>query len=109
MTMIQPHEIRFTQADYLRKAREIAGLTQQQLADRIGIDRASVINYEKRGTRKRYILRDWAEATEVSLAQISNVDPSDYKTPVSHPRTPRTTSTRPRGRNTPTAPNGRTR
>ena len=85
MTMIQPHEIRFTQADYLRKAREIAGLTQQQLADRIGIDRASVINYEKRGTRKRYILRDWAEATGVSLAQISKADPLDYKADLFRP------------------------
>lgn len=70
MSTATPARIHFTQADYLKKAREIAGLTQQQLADRIGIDRASVISYEKRGTRKQYILRDWADVTGVAREDL---------------------------------------
>lgn len=72
--------IHFTQADRLRKAREMAGLTQQQLADIIGIDRASVVSYEKRGTRKDYILRYWAEITRVASEDLQPEQrPSDYK------------------------------
>lgn len=110
MTMIQPTEIRFTQADYLRKAREIAGLTQQQLADEIGIDRASVVKYEKVGTPKQYILRDWAEVTGVSLKQLSQPGLRDYKATISdtllHPmRIAR--KSRPSNRRGNTGPKGR--
>lgn len=108
MTMIQPHEIRFTQADYLRKARELAGLTQQQIADQIGIDRASVVKYEKVGTPKQYILRGWAEATGVSVEQLAEQGTSDYKALVSRPETkilPRANTPR---RSRPTNRNGNT-
>ncbi|RZT59360.1 helix-turn-helix protein [Microcella alkaliphila] len=80
MSTATPVRIHFTQADFLKKAREIAGLTQQQIADRIGIDRASVIAYEKRGTKKEYILREWADVTGVAredLAPRREDQPSD--------------------------------
>jgi transcriptional regulator with XRE-family HTH domain len=77
--------ISFSQADYLKKAREMAGLTQQELADKIGVDRASVIAYEKRGTKKGYILREWADITGVFLDDLQPATeprPSDYKAAV---------------------------
>lgn len=97
MTMIQ-----FTQADYLRKAREIAGLSQDELAERLGVSRASIGNYEKRGTKKKMVLRLYAEITGVPESELKP-QPSDYKSQVS--RRPalsrpsnRSASTRPRSR-----------
>lgn len=43
----------WTLADRLRKAREMAELDQAQMADRIGVSRRSVINYEKANTDPR--------------------------------------------------------
>lgn len=67
----QPERTRvpvFSVGDRLRKARETAGLSQQELADAVGIARASVVNYEKAHTAPRVIvLRAWALATGVPL------------------------------------------
>ena len=58
----------FTIGDRLWKARETAGMSQQRLADVVGIARASVVNYEKGHTAPREIvLRAWALATGVPL------------------------------------------
>jgi transcriptional regulator with XRE-family HTH domain len=47
--------------DRLRKARETAHLTQQQLATMMGVARSSVVNYETgRGVPGRPVLLSWA-------------------------------------------------
>ena len=58
----------WTLADRLRKAREHAHLTQQELADQIGISRASVVNYETgRHSPPRPVMLSWSMATGVDL------------------------------------------
>lgn len=59
----------FTVHDRLRKAREVAGLEQAELAERIEVDRGSVSNYETGKTTrlKRPVLRRWALACDVDL------------------------------------------
>jgi transcriptional regulator with XRE-family HTH domain len=52
--------------DKIRKAREHAGLSQQELADRLSVTRTSVINWERGHTRPlRLILRLLAQETGV--------------------------------------------
>lgn len=51
----------------MRKAREFAGLTQQQLSDAIGVSRHSISTYEGRGTNSRPVLLSWALCCGVSL------------------------------------------
>jgi transcriptional regulator with XRE-family HTH domain len=65
----------FTVADRLRKAREYAGLEQNELAERIGLGRTTISNYE-RGTTppKRPLLLSWAMATGVSLDWLRGFD-----------------------------------
>jgi transcriptional regulator with XRE-family HTH domain len=68
----QPSPPEWTIADRLRKARESAGLDQGELAERIGIARSTVSNYE-RGTHtpRRPIIRLWAEETGVPMDWLS--------------------------------------
>lgn len=66
----------WTVADRLRKARESAGLEQQELATMIDCSRQTVGNYENNNwdrTRRRATLRLWAWACGVDPAWI---DPS---------------------------------
>lgn len=67
----------FTQADRLRKARELTGLDQTQFAERAGISRQTVSNYEGglREPRGLY-LRAWAEATGVDMHWLQTGEPS---------------------------------
>lgn len=59
---------RFTLADRLRKSREWAGLEQSELAERIGLGRTTIGNYERGVTpAKRPLLLSWAIATGVPL------------------------------------------
>ena len=61
----------WTLADRLRKAREHARLTQQELADHIGISRASVVNYETgRHAPSRPVLLSWSMATGVDMGWL---------------------------------------
>lgn len=63
----------WTLGDRLRKAREFAGLDQDDLAAAIGISRGTVSNYELgRGQKapKVYVLRDWAKTCGVPLEWI---------------------------------------
>lgn len=46
----------WTVADKIRKAREHAGLSQQQLADRLSVTRTSIVNWERGHTRPLRVL-----------------------------------------------------
>ena len=65
------HIPEWTQGDRLRKAREDAGLDQKELADRIGVSRATISNAEV-GSREtlEVTIRAWAMATGVPLAWL---------------------------------------
>jgi DNA-binding XRE family transcriptional regulator len=72
----QPHQHRvpaWTVGDRLRKAREESGLSQQELADAIGVSRNTISNHEV-GVGKRdpqtLLVRAWAAATDVSVEWI---------------------------------------
>jgi transcriptional regulator with XRE-family HTH domain len=74
----------FHQGDWLRKAREHAGLEKQQLADEIGIHRASVARYESGEQRvKRPVLIAWAMVTGVPLEWLETgvVRPEGFEPP----------------------------
>jgi DNA-binding XRE family transcriptional regulator len=55
----------------LRLARDAAGFNQEELADRIGISRRTVANYEvgRHPTRRPYLL-SWALATGVDISWL---------------------------------------
>lgn len=58
----------WTVGDRLRKARGVAGLTTSELADRIGVSKATVTNAESgRHRARRITLNAWAMATGVSV------------------------------------------
>lgn len=58
----------FTVSDRCRKAREIAGLEQQELADRIEVSRGTISNYETAAVApRRIVLRAWAFACGVDF------------------------------------------
>ena len=70
----------WTLGDRLRKAREYAGLHQQQLADEIGISRRSVSAYESSDTPpRRPVMLSWSLVTGVSLTwlQTGEAGPDD--------------------------------
>ena len=78
MTLLAPtqrkaHIPTWTLADRLRKAREDANLTQQELAELTGISHTSIKNYEggKRTPRVLY-LRAWSEATGVPACWLDS-------------------------------------
>ena len=53
----------------------MAGLTQLELAERAGIARSSVVNYETdHSTPRLIVLRAWAHETGVSLAWLLDDD-----------------------------------
>lgn len=61
---------RFTLADRLTKARSIAGLTQQQLADALGISRKSVVRYETDADPRFDMVSRWADACGVDAVWL---------------------------------------
>lgn len=66
----------WTLGDRLRKAREDAGLQQQELADRIGISRRSVSAYESDDSiPRRPVLVVWALGTGVKLHWLQDEAP----------------------------------
>lgn len=73
--------------DRLRKAREAAGFTQQQLAEITTISLASIKNYEagKRIPKPLYI-RAWAEATGVPAVWLETGDEPEDITNLYTPR-----------------------
>lgn len=57
----------------LRAAREGAGLTQQQIADELGVALKTVNNYENPnyvGAKKAYVVRAWAELCGRNFEEI---------------------------------------
>ena len=62
----------FTIHDRLRKAREASGLDQHQLAEAMGVSRATVSNYETGFSSKprKIVLNAWAMATGVPIQWI---------------------------------------
>ncbi len=62
----------WTLGDRLRKARESAGLKQAELAGKIGISRASIVNYEAgRYVPSRPVLLSWALCCGVDWAWLT--------------------------------------
>ncbi|WP_423243330.1 helix-turn-helix domain-containing protein [Actinomyces lilanjuaniae] len=61
-----PH---FTIYDRLRKAREVSGLDQTELAERIGVSRTSVSSYEagRIARPRKIVLNAWGLATGVPV------------------------------------------
>lgn len=65
----------FTLGDRLRKAREWAGLTQQELADEMGVSRKTIVNYEHGATRaSKLVLRAWSLTTKVPIEWLRGED-----------------------------------
>src|SRR5260221_8971659 len=66
----------WTLGDRLRKARESAGLKQAELAGKIGISRASIVNYEAgRYVPSRPVLLSWALCCGVDWAWLTGGGP----------------------------------
>lgn len=64
---------RWTLGEHLRKAREGAGLSQQDLADKLGLSRRSVTTYERdEVVPKHTTLKKWALCCEVPLDWLVN-------------------------------------
>lgn len=58
----------FTLGDYMRKARESAGLSSEGMAEQLGVSRNTVTNYERDNTEPTFTrLRLWARITGVDL------------------------------------------
>jgi transcriptional regulator with XRE-family HTH domain len=72
----------WTLGDRLRKAREHAGLMQAELAAKIGISRASIINYETgRHIPSRPVLLSWALSCGVDLGWLAGEPPTGPAVP----------------------------
>ena len=69
----------WTLQDRLRKARDVAGMDQQQLADAMGVSRRTITNSEQGHVTVRTItVRAWALATGVDPAWLeTGIEPSD--------------------------------
>lgn len=60
-------------SDRLRKVRELAGMSQQELAEAIGASRRTIATYESPSwtkPRRSYFLREWARVTGHSVEWI---------------------------------------
>lgn len=58
----------FTIGDRLQKSREEAGITVEQMAERLGVSKSSVSNYERDVTEMRPSkLSEWADVTGVPV------------------------------------------
>lgn len=67
----------WTTGERLAKARSLTGLTQAQFAERIGISRGSVVNYEGDATTpRRVVLNAWAAETGVPVEWLVGSDPT---------------------------------
>lgn len=85
----------FTIHDRLRKAREIAGLEQAELAERMGVSRGTIGNNEAGKVNVRPItIKAWALATGVDVRWLetgrATISPDDGgSVTVSYPQAPR--------------------
>ena len=78
---LRPDDVSFDVADRLRKAREMAGYEQGELAKMIDVSRTTVGNYEHRHVRPvRNTVKLWAMATGVPYTWImTGVWPDDSR------------------------------
>src|SRR5579862_107484 len=63
----------WTLGDRLRKSREVAGMTREEMADRLGTTKASVWNWENDVSKPRDVLattQEWADLTQVEVEWI---------------------------------------
>lgn len=78
MTQTTPGRIpTWTLGERIRKAREDAGLSQQQFADRLGVDRKSVTNWEGNRHAPRY--RDVMLVSLVADVDLGWLAGDDYQ------------------------------
>lgn len=69
---------KFDLADRLRKSRELAGLTQADIAERLSYARTSVAAWEAGRVEPRaVILESWAALTGVDLDWLDDTPPSE--------------------------------
>lgn len=65
-------------SEKIRKARDVAGLTQEELADAIGVSRRTVASYESQGVAPRKAtLAKLASALKVSVKYLSDDECTD--------------------------------
>lgn len=69
-TMITPE---WTLGDRLEKARKAAGLTQDELADRLGVSKKTVVRYEHDMGSNLHLLDQWALACGVDRGWLLGV------------------------------------
>ena len=61
-----------TFSDKIKRSREIAGYTQQRLADEVGISKRAIAAYESEGAKPRpYTIKKLAEVLNVSVDYLS--------------------------------------
>ena len=87
----------FTRGDRLRKARECAGITSHEMADRIGVSRQTVTRWEHGRHMPKAAVVLWATITEVPVDWLEDdgddpplrcyfpVRPGSAKRPASRP------------------------
>lgn len=74
MTLTNPV---WTLGDRLAKAREHAGLTQEEMAERMGVSHSSIAKYENDAAQPRQFLtrmQEWADICEVELNWLLGLD-----------------------------------
>ena len=75
----------WTQADRLAKARRFAGLSQQELADRLDLGARTINRYEAGEIAKRTVVLSWAMACGVSAEWLLNGEREGNLIPVRLP------------------------
>ena len=50
-----------TFSDKIKRAREVAGFTQQQLADQVGVSKRTIAAYESTDAKARFLQTIWPE------------------------------------------------
>ena len=64
-----------TFSDKIKRSREVAGMTQQQLADEVGVSKRTIASYESDGAKaRRATIEKLAAALKVSVKYLSNDD-----------------------------------
>ena len=69
-----PRRPKWTLTDRMVKARHVAGFSQDDLADRLGVSRATVKRAESTGNAKPYLLVAWAYVCGVEVDWLTDDD-----------------------------------
>lgn len=74
-----------TFSDKIKRARDVANLTQQELADSIGVSKRTIASYESQGAvPRRSTLSKLARALKVSVKYLSDDACTDPLTDIEH-------------------------